>query len=51
MILEITSIDIYPPGATGDSAIKVSGGTTPRVLSRAVQLIKLVLRAAKWSNC
>ena len=47
----------YFLGATtkGDSAIKVSGGGggvgTPRVLSRAVQLIKLLPRAATWSNC
>ena len=41
------------PGATThrDSAIKVSGGRTPRVLSRAAQLIKPLPRAATWSDC
>ena len=43
----------HAPGVTtlGDSAIKVTGGRTPRVLSGVVQLIELLPRAATWSNC
>ena len=33
------------------SAIKVPGGRTPRVLSIAEQLIKLLPSVATWSNC
>ena len=50
-ILEIAFLDMPMEQNQGDSVIKVSGGQTPTVLSRAVQLIKLLPRAATWSYC